>query len=161
MFASRAACLKVPAGLRVCALAALLTSLSCARNSDQASEVAPLRTLDSELSTAESENSSAGVVPPPGSSSVPPSAQCEERSVVFRKLVDSCFLDRDLCGEVLSVAFDQDGAAIAARFPGELSTAAEPRARSVLTCVRGHFPQLSGLCTKSTTVQFKQSCTLR
>jgi hypothetical protein len=161
MFAEKAAHWHVAVGLG--ALAALLTPLACTRStSDQTREALPPRELISDPRSVESPESPPSSVVPPGSSNLaPPSAQCEERSFEFRKIVGGCFVDRDLCAEVLSVTFDRAGTATAVTFLGELSTGAEQRAQRVLECVRGHFGQLSSACTKSVSVQFKQSCTLR
>jgi hypothetical protein len=163
MFAKRAAYFEVLAGLRLVVLAALLTSLSCTRGaSDRSRETSPPRERNSELRNAASpESPPTSVVSPRSSNSDPPSIQCEERSFEFRKIVGGCFVDQDLCGEVLSVAFDQYGAASTATFLGELPTATEQSAQRTLDCVRGRFAQLGSPCSKRATLQFKQSCTLR
>ena len=94
--------------------------------------------------------------------SAPESDTCAERSFEFRKLVGACFSGQALCGQVLSVQFDQDGTATRADF---LTDAAAPeqasQAASTLSCVRGRLAALNSWCSRSSAVEFRLSCTLR
>lgn len=90
----------------------------------------------------------------------PGSDDCKNASFEFRRLVSSCFPDHRLCGEVLSVDFDDSGTARGARFAASVSAEHAQAARAVVACVATKLNRLSR-CTELRTRSFRQSCTLR